>query len=282
MKSFYRERRHVCGKTIASAKYQEVDIYPMTGTDASKDYDKEAAAHRRLPTRKAQANLNDRNARRHLVQLVITNFDERDLHVTLTYGPGQEPTTEAEARRDRDNFVRRLAAAKKKAGGAPLKYIIVTEHKDADPAAGIKGIRYHHHVILSCGLDRDKIESLWARKGERLGRCNADRLQFEHGSIEALARYLLKDAKRSRRWKQSRGLAQPKSPRPADCKYTRRGVEKIARDSAMLHDPDFWARKYPGWILNEAEARYTDALGWYIYLKMHREGPPHGTKRKGH
>ena len=97
MKSFYRERRHVCGKTIASAKYQEVDIYPMTGTDASKAYDKEAAAPRRLPTRKAQANLNDRNARRHLVQLVITNFDERDLHVTLTYGPGQEPTTEAEA-----------------------------------------------------------------------------------------------------------------------------------------------------------------------------------------
>ena len=69
----------------------------MTGTDASKAYDKEAAAPRRLPTRKAQANLNDRNARRHLVQLVITNFDERDLHVTLTYGPGQEPTTEAEA-----------------------------------------------------------------------------------------------------------------------------------------------------------------------------------------
>lgn len=161
MKSFYRERRHVCGKTIASAKYQEVDIYPMTGTDASRAYDKEAAAPRRLPTRKAQANLNDRNARRHLVQLVITNFDEHDLHVTLTYGPGQEPTTEAEARRDRDNFVRRLAAANKKAGGAPLKYIIVTEHKDADPAAGVKGIRYHHHVILSCGLDRDKIESLW-------------------------------------------------------------------------------------------------------------------------
>lgn len=167
----------------------------MNVTDASKDYDKEATAPRRLPTRKAQANLNDRNARRHLVQLVITNFDERDLHVTLTYGPGQEPTTEAEARRDRDNFVRRLAAANKKAGGAPLKYIIVTEHKDADPAAGIKGIRYHHHVILSCGLDRDKIESLWARKGERLGWCNADRLQFERGSIEALARYLLKDAK---------------------------------------------------------------------------------------
>lgn len=52
-------------------------------------------------------------------------------------------------------------------------------------------------------------------------------------------------------------------------------------DDETVFDPRAGREEYIG-ILNEAEARYTDALGWYIYLKMHREGPPHGTKRKGH
>jgi hypothetical protein len=282
-KSFIREKRYLCGKTARAAKYQEIDIYPMNGSTESREHNAAAFAPRRLPTGKAQSNLNDRNARRHLTQLVITNFGLGDTHTTLTYADEFLPADDRAARRDLDNFVRRLAAVCKKRGLPAPKYIAVTEHQDADPETGTRAVRYHHHIILQCALSRDEIEKLWSRKGQPLGRANADRLQMDKGSLEALANYLLKYPRRRHRWKQSRGLAQPKTPPKADGKYTRRQVEKICKDSAILHDPDFWARKYPGWELNEAEAKYTDACGWYIYLKMRKkEVPPGGVKRKGH
>lgn len=264
MKPTIRERRHVCGRTLAEARYMEVDIYPIS----DRAYDRAMTAPRRLPTRKAQANLNDKNARRHLVQLLNTNFDGGDLFVTCTYRPGMEPADDDQARRDITNYVRRLAAANRKRGGEPLKYIIVTEK-------GTRNGRVHHHMVIRCGLDRDEIEALWTRKGEKLGTCNAKRLQFEDGSIEQLANYLRKEAGRKRRWKQSRNLEQPKHPRPADHKYTRREVERIALDgNTRLHNPEFWAKKFPGWELNRdgAEAVWNECTGgWYIYLKLHRK-----------
>lgn len=98
MKSFYRERRHVCGKTIASAKYQEVDIYPMTGTDASRAYDKETAAPRRLPTRKAPS----RTSTTETPAAILCNWSLRIL--TSTICTLRSPTAPVKSRRPRQRL----------------------------------------------------------------------------------------------------------------------------------------------------------------------------------
>lgn len=119
-----------------------------------------------------------------LRQLVNTNFTWRDLHVTLTYDSEHLPKTEEEAERNFRNWLERVARRCKKLGLPPPKYIGVTEHQE--PGPGRKGVRYHHHAILSCGLNRDELESLWhagrgRKRFERMGTANADRLQLDKG-----------------------------------------------------------------------------------------------------
>ena len=269
-KSFQRERRFVCGPSKASAEYQEVYIYPMTDSKAGRDYDREVTRPRRATT-KAMADANARRARRHLVQLINTNFDEHDVHTTLTYKDELLPADDAQAERDLDNFVRHLAAKCKKQGLPGPEYVAVTEGQTADSESGAKAVRYHHHIVLKCGLTRDEIEQCWNRNRVKLGYANADRLQLDKGSAERLALYITKAAHHKRRWKQSRGLRQPIMPRPNDSKYSRRKVERLAKDAALLHDADFWEAKYPGWLLNEAQAVYNDYTGWSIILKMRRK-----------
>ncbi len=52
------------------------------------------------------------------------------------------------------NYIRRIQRLRKKRGLPPLKYIAVTER-------GKKGGRYHHHITINGGIDRDELESLW-------------------------------------------------------------------------------------------------------------------------
>ena len=59
--------------------------------------------------------------------------------------------------------------------------------RPADPDTGQKAVRFHHHVILKCQLTRDEIEGCWVRKKKRMGTTNADRLQMDKSSLEALA-----------------------------------------------------------------------------------------------
>lgn len=42
-KSFQRERRFLCGTSKNAANYQEVEIYPMNGTEQSRTLDQELA-----------------------------------------------------------------------------------------------------------------------------------------------------------------------------------------------------------------------------------------------
>lgn len=104
----------------------------------------------------------------------------------------------------------------------------------------VKAVRFHHHVILKCQLTRDEIEGCWVRKKKRMGTTNADRLQMDKSSLEALANYLMKYPKRKHRWRRTRGIRDPILPTPNDSKYTRRGIERIAKDPTKLHSPEFW------------------------------------------
>lgn len=272
MKTVQRERRYVCGQTKQNAVYQEIEIYTV-GTD-QKSRQREKQKVTPVPFRGKNPEHwdghNAKRARKWFIRLLNTNFTEADTHTSLTYSDEFLPKTEEEADRDISNFLRRLRT-KCKARGLPApEAITVTEHQDADPDTGQKTVRFHHHVILKCQLTRDEIEGCWVRKKKRMGTTNADRLQMDKSSLEALANYLMKYPKRKHRWRRTRGIRDPILPTPNDSKYTRRGIERIAKDPTKLHSPEFWEKKYPGWKLKEAQAEYNDYWGWSISLKMHR------------
>lgn len=276
-----RERRYICGRNRRAAQYQEVEIYQLPTDAAGRARGKE---HARPPafrgTPKAQADHNAKNARRWFHRLAVSNFTEKDLHITLTYAPENRPASAEEAWRDFRNWLRHLRDACRAAGLPKPECLAVMEWQEADPDTGQAAVVPHFHVLLRCGLDRDTIEGCWHRKGARLGLANADRLKLDKGSLEALANYMLKYPKRKHRYFRSRGIVNPVMPPPRDGRYTRRQVARIAADATRLNDAAYWARKYPGWQLIEASAQYNDFLGWSISLKLYRRrGGERETRR---
>lgn len=278
MRAYQRERRYLCGRSARAAQYQEVEIYPLPTRDPrSRALDRQ---HAQAPpfrgTPKAQANHNAKMARKWFHRLAVSNFDRTDTHTTLTYAAEHRPADPDAAWRDFRNWVRHLREKCRAAGVPKPELLAVMEWQDADAETGKKAVAPHFHVLLRCGLSRDEIETCWNRKGVPLGRANTDRLQLDKASLEALANYMMKNPNRKHRYYRSRGIRDPVMPPPRDGRYTRRQVVRLATDSALLHSADYWARKYPGWELNDAEAHYNDYLGWSISLKLRRRQPPKG------
>ena len=161
MRTVYREKRYYCGE------YLDVYIYPTYRQGRSR-------GKRSKPTSAAQAKLNQRHREEKLVRLLHANFTPDDLEIHLTYQ--HQPESPEEAQRLLRNYIRRVQRARKKQGLPPLKYIAVTEK-------GSKNGRYHHHVTLSGGMDRDELENLWG-----LGYANSRRLQFTESRARSLHR----------------------------------------------------------------------------------------------
>lgn len=270
-----RERRCLCGKNKRNATRQYIDIYSYNKTsEQSRKWDKQQAHPPEFRgTPKAQQEYTDRQVRKWFAQLIETNFTEEDTHTTLTYSNEYLPKDDEQAGNDISNFLRHIRRECKKKELPKPEALVVTEHQDEDLVNGKRAVRYHHHVVLKCGLSRDEIEACWHRNGKRLGRANADRLQKDKQSLKALANYLLKNCKRKHRYKRTRGIKDPIRPEPRDGKYTRRQIERLAKDAARLHSPEYWRRKYPGWELDVVEATYSEFLGWHISLEMYRIQP---------
>ena len=139
-------------------------------------------------------------------------------------------------------------------------------------------VRIHHHIIMNGGLDRDVVEDLWRKrrrkgqkKGDKIGFCNADRLQADENGIAALCTYLVKQGCGKKRWNSSHNLERPYS-RTNDGKYNRRQIQKWAKE----HPPrEFWEKKYPGWTLTDddygVQYEYNDFTGWAVYLKLRKK-----------
>lgn len=271
LRSFIRQKKIHCGEN-----YLEVDIFPYTETQQEASKRKGTRAKKEKVSEPKQRNLNDKNAKRYFIQLINANFGEGDLHVTLTYNNKFLPATIKDAEKEIGNYLRRINYKRKKEGMESLKYVLVTEYKtkkDDD-----RPIRIHHHLIINGGINRDIVEDLWSKKqkgqkkGERIGYVNADRLQpDEDGSgIAALGNYLTKDPQGKKRWSSSQNLERPWS-RPNDHKYSRREVEKIAKNPPGR---EYWEKKYPGWTLINNDYAFTtvynEITGWSIYLKLRR------------
>lgn len=254
-------------KKIYYGEYLDVDIIHRARIENNR---KGKRSKKKKVSAPKQRNLNEKNSRRYFVQIVSGNFGKNDLHVTVTYSEEELPATVKDGEKEVENYRRRINYRRKKEGLEPMKYVQVTEHREDKDG---KVIRMHHHLIISGGLDRDIVESLWSRRrkkgekeGKRIGFVNADRLQPNNYGLEALSRYLMKHPQGKKRWSSSKNLDRP-TRRDNNYRYTRRKVERIIKNN---EDKQFWENQYPGYWFTECKYKYNDLTGWSIYLRMRK------------
>ena len=284
---FIREKKTDC------ADYREVDIIPRT------EKAEEAARGKRGKRRKAkkpkQNALNDKNAKRYLVQLGNGNFHAGDLHTSCTYSADNLPGTVEEAEKIVSNYLRRIAYRRQKLGLEPLKYILVTEYKFAKGSSEqLK--RIHHHIIMNGGMDRDEVEMMWTAERinwhkydtdpeymdqvGKLGWVNADRLQVDKNGIEALCMYVTKNPNGKKRWSSSRNLERPVRQPDADHKYSKKRVEELAKSNDL--GKVYFEKQFPDYTISEVKTEFYEETGWHVYLKMWRKAKkPKKKKPKG-
>lgn len=248
----HRDVARYRAKTIKAGDVLEVEVYPLWNTK------QEASRAKRHTTRQAQKNLNDRNAKKRLIRKINANFTEDDICITLTY-KGQQLPDEEQARRDIKNYLRRVKTYRKKNGMSDLKYIYVIEFGGKDG----RRKRVHHHVIMS-GMDRDAAERLWQK-----GFANTRRLQPNEYGLEALARYITKEPKGSKRWCASRNLVEPKETK-SDNKISKRRAMQMAVDFDEAPHRIF-AQLFPDYDFTDCSVKWSNFVaGAYIYAKMHK------------
>lgn len=115
-----------------------------------------------------------------IVRLINTNFTADDFFVTLTYSGDLEPKSEEQARRNVQNYIRRLKKYMAKGGLPELKYIYVTD----------RGRYCYHHLILSGEISKEKIEALWFQKHGLVMR--VEHLPGDNQKIANIAAYIVK------------------------------------------------------------------------------------------
>lgn len=252
---YIREQRHICGASYETAPYLEVDIYPVTIAQ----HKASRRAKRKAASSLAMQRYNDERAMRYHVQLVNANFTARDYAWTATYSDEHLPDPDHPELADRDwkNFIKRLYRFCDRKGIRRPLWIEATEYATRDEMGRIVG-RHHHHAIIEHvdGLTRDDLEQLWrGPDGDRLGLCRCEHLEVEHGSLEGLVRYISKNKRCARHWRQSRGLRKPIRPQPNDSRWSRRKLELAS--TIHVDDGAYWAALYPGFRLERVETKIT-------------------------
>jgi hypothetical protein len=145
-------------RTILAGNILECEIYPIW---SCKGEDIEARKAMKHTSKAAIKAANERNAKKKLIRKINANFTEKDLHITLTYAGGQPGI--AQARKDMQNYLRRIKSYRKKMGLGDPKYIYVIEGSEESTKK-----RIHHHLIMS-NMNRDEAERLWSNLGDRGG-----------------------------------------------------------------------------------------------------------------
>lgn len=251
MQCRYKETMMICGDWIYG------EVHPTW----------RAAGKRRGKFRESsetQKKLNDRRAELRLAAIAHTNFRRGDYALHLTYADEELPEDEDGFERDVRAFMARLRRLYRRAG-AELKYIIVR-------AWSGKG-RPHLHLILSGGVDREKLEECWGH-----GRANCDRLEFNECGITDLVDYICGQSddadekhtrrKGERRWSGSRNLAKPVE-RTNMTRYSKEALEEIA-DAGNPHKA--FADRYPGyWLAEFPDIRLNPVThAWELSFMLYR------------
>lgn len=158
----------VAGRTIMAAM-RIVPDFKQTG---------KKRAPKSSPSKDAVRKVNEKNAVRLLTAKLNHNFRGGDLHVTLTYA-GEVPTQE-QAKKDKQNFLRKLKRYSDKAGTV-LKRVDVTEYENH---------RIHHHIVIS-GIPAEVISEAWDKGFVKFSILEAS------GNYKNLAEYLIKETSKT-------------------------------------------------------------------------------------
>ena len=247
-------------KTIKSGNVLECEVYPIWNNRSAL-----TRARRFRESRETQKRLNLKNATKNLIRLVNTNFTDKDIWGTFTYETKKLPNTIEDAQKEMSKFIRRLKYYASRHNFPDLKYAYVTEFED-DEEKGKK--RVHHHIVINFP-DRDVAEKLW-RNGART---QTRRLQADDSGYEGMVRYIMKDPKGTKRFVTSKNLEKPQVS-IADCKFTRRKVNKIMNDELSVGTV-FETMYYDKYKLVDYYKRTSEYVsGAYIYVKMALKNPP--------
>ena len=194
-----RKRFRHCGRYGTRSAFAQVSYYMTTGQrilrgNWQRKYETAIPKYRKT---------NSKRAVRYLEALVHSNFGQDDFLLSLTYDDKYLPKDEKEAKKMFSRFMDRVNYRQKKLGLENAKWVSVLETT--------KGGRFHHHVIIKCGLDRDTLEKVWGH-----GRANTKRLQPDRKEgLGAVAKYIAKEfidddkPKNKRSWDSSKNLIKP-------------------------------------------------------------------------
>lgn len=251
----------------------EIDAYPMKKTGKGR-----RAAWR--PTSDVQERVNRRRKMREVSRLVNLNFDRSSWMIVLDYDDGMYPDSMEQAKKDVQNFIRRLRSIFRRAD-AVLKYVYATER-------GCETGRTHHHLIISGGVAKDVILAVW-RKSKR---CFAEHLEFSENGYSDLAVYT---AKKQERWERSyttsKNLIRPEPMPDEDAEarrinraFTRSTCEDLCAHNltrAQLLD------MFPGFkVVDGWTCKYNPYdKGYYIHMRLIRANANvagWATTRQGH
>lgn len=238
-------------KKIISGKFLEVEMYPtFTGLKSPRSKNIKKSS-------KKQKNLNDKNAKKKIIRLIHTNFSEGDLMITLSYKDKNRPHSEEQARKDIDNYLRRIKRYRQKNNLEELKYIAVIEYREEQEG---KKIRIHHHLIMN-SMNRDEAEKIWGK-----GYANTMRLEEDENGLEGITRYIIKDPKGKKRVKQSRNLKQP-IEKVKDNEFTKRTINKFIKD---VDRQDYFERKYKKYQYIDSNVYVNEISGVSVTVKMRK------------
>lgn len=253
MRSLYREKYFKCGD------YLEVSLYPVYKISGTRR--KKAKA-----TSECQKKVNQKQAEMKIIRKANANFTKDDYRLDLTYRDGMNPVDDEEAAKHLRNFLRRVKTFRKRNNLSELKYISVTEK-------GSRKKRYHHHLIISGGINPSELATIWGR-----GIVGCDPLQFDQNGIANLVMYMgKKPVASSKRWNVSKNLIDPPAHQ-RDGRISKRDVLEISRDTT---DNRFIEKFFDGYYLGQAEKVYNDVNGGtYLYLRFYRKDAEFCRKKK--
>lgn len=244
-------------RTTKAGPRLEIEIYPIWGREDTAKA-KRAKKMNKTPARIQKAN--DERARHYATLLLDANFGKKDTVIHPTYS-GPEPTYDNVLRHVR-NFLNRVRRYRKKIGlTEPLKAFSVIEDIDDD-----KAVKRHVHMVISGGVDREKLEELWG-----FGFANADKLQPTERGLEALAEYITKQQKNRRRWCATKNLKKPKV-RTNNTPMSNSRVMRITRNIEN-EAKEILQKLYPKYQYVDCKAHGSDVVpGVYVRAVMRRRG----------
>lgn len=224
------------------------------------------------PSSEIQKKLNQKYRENKMLYLIHTNFNKDDFEMGLGFDDKYLPESYEDVQKAVRNYIRRIKRYRTKSNLPELKYIYVIERGKCNG-------RWHIHMILSGGMDRDVLEDLWGQ-----GYAHTYRLEFDDEGLRGLAKYKVKEPEtkaavidgKVRRWAASKNLKQPVIPKDRDGFISKATVKDIREGNISEREIE---RLYPGYTVTSVEPFLnTVNAGEYLTVRLRKTRTSAETK----